>query len=380
MFLTIIHMSKIYNELYEKISPGSGNVDKSHMLVNVATFPDSLLHALGAYSRVPKLLEKIPRDIKGIVISGMGGSFIGGLFLQDVLYDTSNLPIFLVRDPILPQFVDSSYLLIAVSYSGNTEETLRVFGEALQRKIPIISVTSGGLLQKYSEKNSVPVVSLPQGFQPRAAFPYMAAALLSITETITGDVGLLKQLSECAENMKATRDEALMKTIEDAKDFFSNIEKGLTPLIYSYRPYISVGYRFKTQLNENAKIHAFYLDLPEANHNEIMGWRQEASDKFFATIIRGSQEQYYMTARIEFLIKHLEASNIPTINFLPEPRYSGKKICELLDLVFRLDLISVATALKLKTDPTPVDTITKLKKHLEKHIDVEKELFPQDRP
>jgi glucose/mannose-6-phosphate isomerase len=371
-------VSARYNEIYKLISPSAINIDKSRMLVNIATFPEALLHGASAYSRISKALKNVPRNPRGVAVSGMGGSFIGGLFIQDVLYDTSRIPIYLIRDSRLPLFLDDNYLLIVVSYSGNTEETLRVFHEALQRKIPLISVTSGGLLQKYSEKYSVPVISLPQGFQPRAAFPYMACALLSIIETVAGEASLLKQIAECSESLRLNKESILRKAIEDSGTFHAFVEKGLTPLIYSYRPYISAGYRFKTQLNENAKIHAFYLDLPEANHNEIMGWRPPAFDKFFAVIIRGAEEPHYLSKRIEFLKNYFESNNIAFISYLPDVRQEGKRTCELLSLIYKLDIISVGAALRLKTDPTPVDTITRLKKYIEKFIDVERELFPRE--
>ncbi|MHB9303110.1 bifunctional phosphoglucose/phosphomannose isomerase [Thermofilum pendens] len=367
-------MSKqAYRRYYEAISPNAHEVDKLGMLVQAVTFPESLMHGIGAYSRLHKLLHsKIPVSPKGIVVSGMGGSFIGGLFLQDVLYSRAKVPLILLRDTYLPAFVDENYLLVAVSYSGNTEETIRVVAQATQAKVPVVAVTSGGLLQRFAEKYGLPVVSLPMGLPPRAAFPYMACALSAIVEVAIGEANLLSEIESCAENLSARRDEVFSRASESAENVKSLVEKGLTPLVYSYRPYISAGYRFKTQLNENAKIHAFYADLPEANHNEIMGWSSPLAGKFFAVLIRGREEPFYMDARISFLRELFETQGIPFLE--QKPVFDAPHTCELLQLIYMLDLVSVAVALKMGVDPTPVDTITKLKKVLDARINLKEEL------
>ncbi|QOJ79626.1 bifunctional phosphoglucose/phosphomannose isomerase [Infirmifilum lucidum] len=351
-------------EVYRLISPNARQLDNSGMLLHVLGMPRSILEGLEKYGEESgRILVYEPEKIKGVVVSGMGGSFISGLFLYDLLSDRASKPILLNRDAKLPSFVDKNYLLVTVSYSGNTEETLRVYLEGYRRGTPIVAITSGGEMAAVSDRLGVPLLRLPPNVPPRAAFPYITAALASILEIITG-VSVLEELRQAAEDLEKSLEASLGEGVAVARLLRDDVKSGLTPLVYGYSPYLSPAYRFKTQMNENAKVHAFFGELPEANHNEIMGWGGPLG-RFTVSIIRGREEPEYMRARIEFLEGVLKKNGVPLYNLYGE---GGSRASELLSLVFKVDVASVVLALLLGIDPTPVGTITELKGYLESRV------------
>lgn len=337
-------------------------VDTHGMLSRVLSLPVDLRESVERYSAIGREISiyKVP---EGIVITGMGGSFIGGLFLQDALYETSRKLIIPLRETSLPSGIDDRYLLIAVSYSGNTEETIRVVFEAHQKKIPLIAVTSGGLLAKLAEKWKIPLVEIPSGFQPRAAFPHMCAALAAIVETSGLASGLLSSLKNTASFLENNMHLILDRSDMLARWLSEQYKAGNFPIIYSYRPYLSAGYRLKTQINENAKLHAFYSEIPESNHNEIMGW--EGPFKFSVVLVRTTGEPDYIYHRIEFLRELLRNRGVEHT----EVQALGENhLQKLLSLFYTFDVASILLALLRGVPPAPTTTIDNLKKYLEERI------------
>lgn len=349
--------------VYDLISKNAKELDTSRLLLlTLATF-SSILENSENYRKLSEELPGPLEELEGVVVSGMGGSFISGLFLQDMISDRSPKPLILNRDSKLPRFVDKRYLLVAVSYSGNTEETLRVYLEGVRRGIPIVAITSGGELEDVSRRVGVPVVSVPKGMPPRAAFPHLTLALAAVILRVIG-IDLISELKQASERLKDRLSVQVRNGVELARRLFEGVKEGRVPLIYGYSPYLSPGYRFKTQLNENAKVHAFFGELPEANHNEIMGWSGPLG-KFTVVLLRGREEPPHMRARLEFLERLMETKNVPMFSLRGE---AGDRTCELLSMVFKVDVASIALALLLGVDPTPVGTITELKMYLEERV------------
>ncbi|MEZ0345940.1 MAG: bifunctional phosphoglucose/phosphomannose isomerase [Infirmifilum sp.] len=348
-------------ELYTLISPDARSKDPSSMLSYVVKMPQYLFESIEKYGETVAGIKGIePERFEGVVISGMGGSFISGLFLQDLIIDRSKKQLVLNRDARLPSFVDERFLLINVSYSGNTEETLRVYLEGIKRKLSIVAVTSGGELATVSEKTGVPVIRVPPGIPPRAAFPFLTAAVVALASSVLG-IDLAGRLKRASEELSEKLDRTITDGLALSRLLKEDVENGRVPLIYGYSPYLSPSYRFKTQLNENTKLHAFYGELPETNHNEIMGWGSRLN-KFTVILVRGKEEPTYMTKRIEFLEKLFEKNQVPFYNIHGE---GSDRAGELLSLVLKADITSVALSLLLGVDPTPVETISQLKSFLE---------------
>ncbi len=361
-------------------------IDTGKMLVRIHNYPEDLREAVSRYIEncACSLFEPLVREYNGVVVVGMGGSAIGGLFLRDVLSNSLDVPIFVERGMGLPGFVDSRYLVIVVSYSGNTEETLRSLADAVGRGITPICISSDGMVEEIAAKKNFPLLKLPGGLQPRESFPYMAVALLATLRHVGLDsIDVKAEIEEASSLLERNRD-SIMEAFSRGgtavrlpsgeggmADAVSSIVCGATPVVYSYAPYLSPGYRAKTQFNENAKIHAFCSELPEANHNEIMGWGCSAALDFKPVIIRGKVESEPMKHRMDFLEGLFEEKGArPAVI-----RSSiGKLVPELITLFYTVDVLSVAVALRRGVDPTPVGTISELKKYLGARINLRDEL------
>jgi len=290
-----------------------------------------------------------PRDLDSIVFTGMGGSAIVGDFARGLLLDRASAAIEVVRDFKLPLHVGKGDVLVAVSYSGNTVETLRCAKEGVERGCYLVAVTSGGLLERYASKLGAAVYKLPTGRPPRTALAPMLAAALRILERLNLPAPTPKSSTSGArrviEEFKADPLGCLPASIA------ARI-KGSVPLIYTYQPYSPVGFRFKTQVNENAKYHAFFAELPEADHNEIMGWEGLLTAKYHPVLIRGSEESGEIAAILDFWKQIFKERGIDS----SELRSSGGgRLSELLELLVSVDLASYVLALLLGVDPTPCE-------------------------
>ncbi len=353
--------------VYGIIGRELASVDKERMANRIFSYPEDIRDALDRYWRIDLGLD---REISNITVVGMGGSAIGGVFLQDYFFDTSSIPIIYLRDFSLPSYAGKNSLIVVVSYSGNTEETLRVFASSLASGSQIVVVTSDGLIGEIAQRRKIPVLWLPKGLQPRASFPYMSVALLRIVSSVLHHSSKLgDKILECANTLQQSREDIAREIV---KSYLPGIERdakfGKTPLIYSYRPYISPGYRLKTQLNENAKIHAFYGDFPEVNHNEIMGWKEDSSKRWFILFLRSIDEKDFIKHRIDFLKALWEDLGVRLYEIFAK---SDSKLCRLYEFFFKVDMLSVVLALKLGQDPTPVYTISRLKEYLKERINLQ---------
>ncbi len=206
-------------------------------------------------------------DYQNIVISGMGGSGIGGEILKALLVNTLPIPIITVKDYFLPAYTNKNTLFFAVSYSGNTEETMQCFTEARHRKCHLITITSGGKILEISKKNNIDYIELPKGPSSRCAIGYLFISLLLCLTRL----GLIKKMDNDID--------------ETAKVLFANRKKynfyaqklapklnAKLPLVYSTSSLFEpVAKRWQTQLNENAEVIAHSNVFPELNHNEIVG-------------------------------------------------------------------------------------------------------------
>ncbi len=238
----------------------------------VAQFSDQLLEALERTKNLPKIKPAAP--IANIVISGLGGSGIGGSFIADYFkHIKSKVPVMVNKDYDVPAYINSNTLFVACSYSGNTEETLEAIVKAAKAKAQIIIITSGGKLQTIASKKNYPCIDLPTGYPPRAAFAFSSIALLKALKSI----GLLNTnfekeiyetvglLTENAKQIK-TQATAVAKKLADKQIF-----------LYCGDGNEAITVRFRQQLNENGKVLACHHVYPEMNHNELVGWRTKGA-------------------------------------------------------------------------------------------------------
>jgi glucose/mannose-6-phosphate isomerase len=325
------------------------------MLSMVLDFP-KLLTMTEIDSGVQKECGRVgERGINGIMLVGMGGSAIAGFFVQAFLRGSVELPIVVNNDYGLPEYVDSQWAIIAVSYSGNTEETLAAYQKAVNRDCPTFVLASGGKLLELEDIDRR--VSLPSGYQPRAAFPGIFSSVLNLVESMCGlemsDLNpIAESLSEKAKNWESSP----LSPKVLAEDL-----NGIVPIFIGSGHLTPVAYRTKCQVNENAKMMAFHSVIPEANHNEIEGFVSDHSLDFVPVFLRSSYESESIAKRMEVTTSIYEESGYSPIRL---SMGSSNALEEILAMTFYLDWVSAELANLRGVDPVSVERISKLKEQL----------------
>ena len=295
-----------------------------------------------------------------IVFCGLGGSAISGDLLNDYLSGELRFPFIVIRGYNLPSFVNEETLVIISSYSGNTEETISCFEQALTKKFRIIVITSGGRIRDIAEKNKIPVINLQSGFQPRYALGQGFFSLLR----------LMQELGFSDEEKNVDKIKSLWE--HRAKEYSLNENRalhladelvGFIPVIYSAEFLVSSAYRFKSQLNENSKLHAFVNSIPEMNHNEIIGWESYKEKQLFAKVFFLIDKEYNLqnVKRFEILRQIFNEKKIEVLTLSSDQ--TTKKV-RIMDLIFLFDWITFYTSIVRGFDPSEIDFIHRMKKHL----------------
>jgi glucose/mannose-6-phosphate isomerase len=219
-------------------------------------------------------LTPYTKEIRNVLICGLGGSGIGGTIVSDIVSSKVNIPIAATKDYSIPNFVNEHTLVIANSYSGNTEETLYALEKCQERGAEIAVITSGGELKTIAEENKYNKIIIPGNQPPRAMFGYAFTELFF----------MLNHYGIIDDSFKADFDEAI--TLLDtekadiqkqAMDLAKKMYKQ-TPVIYVANGFEGVAVRFRQQINENSKMLCWHSVVPEMNHNELLGWRTNVDD------------------------------------------------------------------------------------------------------
>lgn len=292
-------------------------------------------------------------DIEMIIFAGVGGSSLPGRIMSD--YVDLKIPILNIYDYKIPQSANSKTLVICISYSGNTEETIDSYKHAFRRGCKILTISSGGKLEKLSKENNTPNIKVQHGIQPRAAIASMFFPILNVFEAS----GLIKNV---AYEVETVIDAVTSDTFDDyAKDLSQKL-LGKVPIIYSGPDMKSVAYKWKINFNENCKIHAFTNFFPELNHNEMTGF-ENPNANYYAIMIRDESDHRRIKDRINITKNLIAKKKINTT----EISITGKtKLSRMWSSIHLSDLTSYHLAVALKTDPEPVHMIETLKKDLAK--------------
>jgi len=318
--------------------------DPSNMAEVLRAFPQQCKESMALAKGI-----KVSGKVSKIVVCGMGGSAIGGNLLRTFMED-KGLPVFLVRDYTLPSFVDESTLVFAVSYSGNTEETLSCVVEAKNKKAKIIAITTGGKLADLAET----CITVPTGLQPRNAISYLFFPMIGVLYNSS----LIKvQNADINEMLKVISNVAAFE--ERAKDLAKRI-KEKTPIIYSSTRMEVAAYRFKCEINENAKHPAYHHAFPELCHNELVGYQGMERSKFIVFMIRGSLDHDRIKKRMDICKKIFE----DRVDVEEVKGMGNSLLAQLFSVIYLGDWISYYLAVLKRVDPTPVYIIEHLKKEL----------------
>ena len=318
--------------------------DNSNMLEVIEDFPQQCRTAL----ELPKGMS-VSGNVDKIVVAGMGGSAVGGDLLKIYMHN-SKVPVFVVRDYKVPNSVDENTLLFAVSYSGNTEETISAFEDAAKKKAKIVAVTSGGILEKKSKK----IVKVPGGLQPRAALGYLFFPVLGVL------------VNSGIADVKGNEIEEMLDILSKTDEFKTAGERMAkkigqrTPIVYASELLGAVAYRWKTQFNENSKVAAFHHVFSEMNHNEIAGYQNVNKKDFIAIFIRDKNDNERIKKRMD-ITKEIISTKLDVEEVFTK---GDSLLSRMFSGIYYGDFASYYLALANRIDPTPVTVIENLKKKL----------------
>jgi len=341
-------------------------VDASRMLDLAMHMPDHIEDAW----RMMKSFEAPGRRKGPVIVCGMGGSAIGGRLLLDLIRPEAAVPIVLESGYALPAFADASTPVVCVSYSGNTEETLSCFQNAMIRRCPAVVVTSGGRLAEEAEAAGVAVLRVPGGMPPRAALGFLFTPLLALMAkwgicAITDEEvdTAVRRSRKLVEKYSLGGEPVESRALQLAKRLY-----GKTPLVYCGDGLLhAAAYRWKCQFNENAKSMAFTNYFPELGHNEIMGWEcpERLRSDFFLVMLRDVDDNPRVQRGMEAAYRLLEPLAGGAILIESEgDREREARLSRLLSIVLLGDFTSIYLAVEYGKDPTPIENIERIKEEL----------------
>lgn len=341
------------------------NIDTSDMLTLLENFPEQCTDALRLASGF--FLPNDYRNFKNIAFSGMGASATGADLIRSFFLYKISCPISVIRNYRLPKSVNGDTLFFVCSYSGNTEETIYSFKEAIKRKAKIIVICSGGQILEMAKKAKIPYLVIPKGYPPRQALGYSFFSPLKILEKSKVIGSIEGEVKETVTLLKQLRNKKLSVRI----DLKNNIAKKLAadlnnsfPVIYGSSDYLdSIITRWRGQLAENSKTLSSSHTLPEMNHNEIVGWKfpRKTLKDFMVIMLRDSSEHKRVTKRIEITKDLLKSEGFRVREVFSE----GKSLMtRMFSLIYIGDFVSFYLAILNKVDPMPVGPISYLKKKL----------------
>ncbi|MEK7460646.1 MAG: bifunctional phosphoglucose/phosphomannose isomerase [Patescibacteria group bacterium] len=304
---------------------------------------------------------------KNILILGMGGSAIGGELAAALAGATATVPIEVRRDYGLPGYVGKDTLVIGVSYSGNTEETLDGFRQAATRGAKLLAVSTGGEISSLARKFQIPVLSIDYGSQPRAALGYLFMAVMVILAKLRHVELTEREVTETAALMRGLSSKLVPKVATSdnlAKQLAVKL-KDRIPLIIGAGPMATVAKRWKTQFNENGKVAAVAEVMPELCHNVVVGMQKVYRQRdFLLPIFLTSSFAHPRNAlRIGIISRQFAASKLPVETIAMQP--AGTPLSEALQLIQLGDYISYYMAIQIGADPTEITSIIQLKKELD---------------
>lgn len=320
----------------------------------VEEFPNQLKRALeiGQTAKIGK--NKFP--IRNVLITGLGGSGIGGTIISNILKDDLQVPVLINKEYQIPAYVNENTLVIVSSYSGNTEETMSAMLQAFKKNAQIVCITSGGLIKEYADTNDIDYVLIDGGSPPRAAFGQSFMQIFFILYYL----GLLEnkfiEYTQSAINLLEQEEESIKLIAKSYADRLS----GKIPVIYADAKFEGVAIRFRQQINENAKMLCWHHVVPEMNHNELVGWRDK-NDNIVVVFLRNQFDFERNQERMEF-VKEVVTNYVSDVIEIESK--GNTDIERALYLIHLTDWVSCFLADLKGVDAIEIDVINKLKSKL----------------
>lgn len=298
------------------------------------------------------------KDIRSILITGLGGSGIGGTILSELISDSCKVPIIINKDYFLPAFVNEATLLIVSSYSGNTEETVSAMQQAISKKAQIACITSGGKVLELAKQHQYDFIEIPGGNPPRSCIGYSLVQLIKIM--VAKGLADKKLFSDLEKSI-----ELLDKENESIKTEAQKIAEKLHhkfPILYSLGTCEGAVVRFRQQINENSKMLCGHHTFPEMNHNELVGWT-ERNENLVVVTFQTSFDYERTKKRYEVCRPIFEKYSSGVIDITAKGKSKLEQFFYLINIG---DWISCYLADLRGIDPVEVNVIDHLKGELAK--------------
>lgn len=337
--------------------------DTYDMFGMIGSMPDHLEKGVDIGNRA-KLMGLESETFGSAVLAGMGGSAIAGDLLKSMFISDIEIPFIVQRHYRMPKFVGKRTLVICSSYSGNTEETLSAFDDALSRGARVIVISTGGKIAVKATANKVPLIAIPEGLPPRAALGYSFAPLAIILARL----GLCENEEfEIMTAARTMRDRLPIYAPDNpdnpALELARKLE-GRIPIIYAAQDnFDAIACRFKGQICENSEVLAFSNQFPESNHNELVGWGDTRGSKtdFIAIMIRDADDHKRISKRFDITEQYLKDKGVEVVELTAQ---AGTRITRAFTIIQLADFCSYYLALLRGVDPYPVTAIDYLKERM----------------
>ena len=339
------------------------SIDPQSMRSLLESFPDQV--RVAAEKACNLSLPSVP-NARNLIITGLGGSAIGGDVARSVLGESFPIPLIVNRDYRLPGFVASDSIVIACSYSGDTEETLSAYQDARRAHASIICITSGGRLAEVAKADGYPVITLPAGLPPRAAFGHSSFAVLGSIQAL----GLVPDLSDSFEetcrlvaSLLDHYSSAVPEPENPAKRIARSLHGKIVAVYGSNGILDSAAARWRGQIEENAKNLAFHHVLPEMNHNELVGWLNPKQGLLDVGVVflRDKGDHPQVQRRFDLTREVIEERAGAVHEVWSE---GESQLARVFSVVYLSDFVSLYLAYLNNVDPTPVEAIEIFKKKL----------------
>lgn len=317
-------------------------------------FPEQLHEAIAMGRNIPPMPLS---GISNIIITGMGGSGIGALLVKELVKNELPLPVEVNNDYALPAYADASTLVLCSSYSGNTEETLEAFEQAIQNNCRVVCITTGGKLKERATQLQKLVIGIPPGRPPRTSLGYSFTAQISLL--VKADLlpySTIDAIAAAADFLTAEK-----SAIQTAAKSLAKSLQNTIPVVYSGVAHAGIGLRWKQQINENSKMHAFAHVIPEMNHNELVAY-DHADKNISVILLRDPSDHPQIRRRFDLCADLIR----PQVNSLHIIETKGTEpITKMMYLIHLGDWVSYYLSELNQVDPIRIDILDALKKALE---------------